>query len=128
MDEKILNLLIYSLDNKLTEAQQEMLEEALQSSEMLQKEKARLLHMRNELASFSVEPDDTFSSEVLLQLENPKSLNIVHLFPKVAAASVLLFMGSLLAIYFSEGNLSMEAIVGIQDLTPEDAYSYLGLE
>ena len=128
MDEKILDLLIYSLDNELTDTQQKMLDEALQNSEALRQEQARLLHMRKELAAFSAAPDATFSSNVLQVLEQPQSFNIVQLFPKVAAASVLLFIGSLLAIYFSEGNLSMEAIVGVQDLTPEDAYSYLGSE
>ena len=82
------------------------------------------------LASFSVQEDPSFTDDLMQRIEQEKTtvpvIATIHkLFPRVAAACVLLVLLSVVAIYFTEGNLSMEAIVGVQDLAPEDAYSYL---
>lgn len=73
--------------------------------------------------------DPKFADRVMYQLQQTKksefSASIIALFPKVAAACVLLLLCSLLGIYFTEGSLSTEAIIGFQDLAPEDAYALI---
>lgn len=130
MDEKMIELLLYSLDNELTKAEQEQLDTALANSAALRAERDALLEMRNALANFSVDEDATFTDDLMqrIQIEKrnvPIQSNIRKLFPRVAAACILLVLLSVVAIYMTEGNLSIEAIVGVQDLSPEDAYSYL---
>jgi anti-sigma factor RsiW len=129
MDEKILSLLIYSLDNELSAEEQQQLDQALASSAELQAEQERLLAIRQALASHTIPADNTFADAVMQQLEEERETGvearILQLFPKVAAACVVLVLIAMLGIYFSEGSLSTEAIVGVQDLAPEDAYSYL---
>lgn len=129
MNEKIIQLLLHSLDHELTEAEQLELGAALEASAELRAEQKALLEMRAALTNFSVEADPAFVDDLMQQLPSEKTVyisgSIRKLFPKVAAACVLVLLLSVLSIYFTEGNLSVEAIVGIQDLSPEDAYSYL---
>ena len=129
MNEKMLDLLIYSLDNDLTEAEQATLDAALEASASLRAEKEQLLQMRAALENFSLEKDTQFTADLMQQLDKQKSNNlgarIRRIYPRVAAACAIIVLLSILGIYLVEGNFSMEAIVGIQDLTPEDAYSYL---
>ena len=128
MDEKILSLLIYSLDNELSADEQRQLDQALTASAELCAEQERLLAIRQALASHTIPADNTFANAVMQQLEEKETgveARILQLFPKVAAACVVLVLIATLGIYFSEGSLSTEAIVGVQDLAPEDAYSYL---
>ena len=130
MNEKNLDLLIYSLDHPLNAAEQATLDAALAGSEALRAEQERLLRMREALSDLSVSEDPAFSADLLQKLESGKRQKIgaaIHrIYPKVAAAAVLLFLITAISIYLTEGNLSVEAIVGTQDLLPEDAYSYLG--
>ena len=125
----MLNLLIRSLDDQLSDAEETQLEAALENSSDLRAEKQQLLELRVQMARLKVEADEAFTEEVMQALQKQKSNSfesvILNLFPKVAAACLVLLLASVLIIYFTEGNLSAEAIIGIQNLTPEDAYSYL---
>lgn len=130
MEKKALNLLLYALDNELTSAEQAHLDEALAASEQLQQEREELLRMRTQLANMRplVERDEQFADRVMEKVYHNKTRSgfwsdLISLSPKVAAACVLFVVSSLLAIYFWEGNLSSEAIIGVQHLTPEDAFT-----
>lgn len=129
MDEKILSLLIFSLDNELSAEEQHQLDQALAEDTELRTEQDRLLMIREALSAHTVSADVAFADEVMQSLETANETGIeariLQLFPQVAAACIVLVLIAMLGIYFSEGNLSTEAIVGVQDLAPEDAYSYL---
>ncbi len=73
------------------------------------------------------EPDAAFGRRVRNRLQQQQSLSgrIVELFPRVVAACLVLFLLSIVATYLSSGTLTSETIIGIQDLTIEDAYVYL---
>lgn len=120
-----LQLLIHSLDNELTPQEAQQLEQALSNSEALRQEKERLLEMRELIGTVKMEPDHTFVNKVMMRIEQAKdpvfSTVIINLFPKVAAACVLLFIVTLAGIYMTEGTLSTDAIIGIQDMTMEEA-------
>lgn len=129
MNEKMLDLLIYSLDNNLTEAEQAKLDAALAASASLRAEKEQLLQMRTALGNFSLEKDSAFTADLMQHLDQQQRIKlgarIRRIYPRVVAACIIIALLSMLGIYLAEGSFSMEAIVGIQDLTPEDAYSYL---
>ena len=122
---KMSDLLIRSLDEELSAAEQEQLNRALAVSEELRLEREQLLRLRAALASLQPEPMPDFADRVKARLDDATSLTvaIVRLFPRVAAACVLVLLFVLLAVYLSEGNLSTEAIIGTQELTVEDAYA-----
>ena len=120
-----LDLLIHSLDNELTPAEAKQLEEALANSPELRQEKERLLEIRAMFGAAKMEQDHTFVNKVMMRINQAKkpSFNnvIVNLFPKVAAACVLLFLVTLIGIYITEGTLSTDAIMGIEEMSVEDA-------
>lgn len=124
-------LLYYSLDHELTAAQQQQLEQALEQSAELRTEQTQLLQMSQWLIQAQAPQNDLFSQKVLIAIEaqsvNTIGATIIQLFPKVAAACAIVASTALLNIYWTEGTLSQEAIFGVQDLAPEDAYSYIDL-
>jgi anti-sigma factor RsiW len=133
MKDKALALLIHSLDNELNSQEQEQLDAYLAASEALGREKELLLEMRSGLATLKVGPDKGFADQIIRQInaseqkaQNPDlQVFIMNLFPKVAAACVIVLVVAVLATFLMEGNLSMEAFIGLQDLSPEDAYTLL---
>lgn len=133
MNDKALALLIHSLDNELSSKEQEQLDAYLDASEVLRREKELLLDMRSGLADLKVGPDKGFADQIVRQInaaeqkaKNPELQAIImNLFPKVAAACVIVLVVAVLATFLMEGSLSVEAFIGLQDLSPEDAYSLL---
>lgn len=120
-----LNLLLHSFDNELTPEQATQLEAALANSPELREEKVRLLEMRALFSAAKMEADHTFVNRVMLRIEEVKSTSfskvIVNLFPKVAAACVVFILATLIGIYVTEGTLSADAIMGIEDISVEEA-------
>jgi hypothetical protein len=133
MNDKALALLIHSLDNELNSGEQKQLDTYLAASEALRREKELLLEMRSGLADLKVVPEKGFADQIVRQInaseqkaKNPDlQVIIMNLFPKVAAACVIVLVVAVLATFLMEGSLSMEAFLGLQDLSPEDAYSLM---
>ncbi len=133
MKDKALALLIRSFDAELNLEEQQQLDQYLTSSEALRKEKKLLLEMRRGLAELKMVPKKNFADQIVRQIntQNQKLYNpglqpiIMNLFPKVAAACVIVIVVAVLTTFFIEGNLSLEAFIGVQDLSPEDAYTLL---
>ncbi len=126
--EALLELLIFSLDNELPAQQKLQLEKALQEQPWLRKEKQVLLQLRAGLARVSAPPSESFTDAVMADLGKSEELRhsiIVRLFPKVAAACAVFLLAFILNVYFSDGSISMDSVIGVADLSPEEAYSLL---
>lgn len=125
MKTNIKDLLLYSLDNELTLTQQENLEKALAESTELQQEKEQLLQMRALVGGLRVRRDLDFPERVMNRLKQKEKRgffsDLVALSPKVAAACIVFMLATTIGIYMREGNLSPDVIIGIEELTPEDA-------
>lgn len=121
----ILDLLLRSMDMELPEAEAEKLEQALQESASLQQEKVRLLAMREQLEAWTAPEDPTFADRVMVnlgkQVEEDLSAVIIRLFPKVAAACVLILAVALGTVYVTEGSLMLDTIIGVNEVVLEDA-------
>ena len=117
-------LLLRSMNEELSAEEATELNEALTTSEALRLEKAKLLQMQTLLELNLAEEDASFVDRVMDKLQTQKQLDvggtILQLFPKVAAACLLVFAVTLISIYLMEGSLSMESIIGLQDLSVED--------
>lgn len=133
MNDKALALLIRSFDAELNSKEQEQLDQYLAASEALRHEKELLLEMRSGLADLKVGQKIGFADQIVRQINAQKEkiynpglqVIIMNMFPKVAAACVIVLVVAVLATFFLEGNLSLEAFIGVQDLSPEDAYTLL---
>lgn len=121
----ILDLLLRSLDTELSQDEAEKLEQALQESEVLRQEKVRLLAMRGQLGAWTAPEDPTFADRVMVKLgkqaEEDLSAVIIRLFPRVAAACVLILAVALGTIYVTEGSLMLDTIIGVNEVVLEDA-------
>lgn len=126
MEITLKDLLIHSLDNELTPTQQAHLEKALVESETLRQEKEQLLQMRSLIAELRVRRDLSFPERVINRLHTKEKRgffsDLVALSPRVAAASVIFIVAMTVGIYLREGSLSSDVIIGIEELTPEDAF------
>ena len=125
MKQEWLDLLIYSMDNPLNPEEQKTLDEALSLSEALKKEQKQLLAMRNLLSQNTPPASPIFVENVIAKLARPQQPKlttiIVDLYPQIAAACVLFIAVALSAIYVSEGSLTYDALVGVNELNFGDA-------
>lgn len=132
MKKEWINLLHRSFEEELSKAETIQLETALKESEALRLEQAELRATRNLFAAFSVEKDDNFVAAVMEAVEEKELVakrqiehHLSKIFPVAIAACVLILMSFVTHIYISEGNFESDSIVGVSDLSPDDAYSYL---
>lgn len=117
------NLLLRSITEPLSEEEQKQLDAALAKSPALQKEQEQLKYARN-LVQDAVPPADPFfSKKVLQRLDKGRKevALVVRLFPRVAAACVLVIFALSLFLYFEAGSLSTDVLVGLEDLSIEEA-------
>lgn len=128
-ENKALDLWIYSLDNELTVEEQNLLDAYLKKGLIDPIQQEEILAMRNDFALLKLDAKQNFATAVLEKIDTETSEDtfaiIVKLMPRVAAACIIVTMLAVLGTYFTEDNLSLEAIIGIQDLNPEDAYSLI---
>lgn len=125
MKKEWLDLLIYSMDHPLTPEEQKILDEALSLSKALKKEQEQLLAMRSLLSQNTPPASPIFVENVIAKLARPQQPKlttiIVDLYPQIAAACVLFIAVALSAIYVSEGSLTYDALVGVNELSFGDA-------
>lgn len=126
---KKLDLLVRSLDQNLQPAEALELQDALEKSINLQQEKTHLLEIRGQLQGWQPPTSSHFAARVMRQIgrqiEEDFGTIIVRLFPRVAAACVLVLGIALGTIYLTEGSLMMETIIGVNDVMPEDALMFV---
>ncbi|GAB5555573.1 MAG: hypothetical protein Sapg2KO_51640 [Saprospiraceae bacterium] len=119
-------LLLKSLDQALSVKEQDQLDQALAESIALQTTKTELIQMRELLAQKTVsETPDDFSQGILRGIQPSKVIQLNSWMPQIAAACLILLCTALISIYTMEGTLSTEALLGVQDLSPEEAYTLL---
>lgn len=126
-----MDLLVRSFDNELTESEERRLEKALEVSAELRAEREALLRMRQVLKAFEPGVPQEFSEQVMQKISTLQRLResfsaaMVELLPRVAAACILVLLIILVSIYWSEGSLTTDALVGISDVSPEEAVTAL---
>jgi len=131
MKKEWIKLLHRSFEEELSKEEARQLTAALQASPELRQEQAELTAMRNLFTSFSVAREEDFVVDVMKEIEEGiiAKRKIGHylskIFPISIAACVLILMSFIAHIYVSEEHFDSESIVGVNDLSPDDAYSYL---
>ena len=123
MEQQIKNLLLRSLTEELSSEEAARLETALSTSEELRTEQQALLQTKAAVRSAIPAADPAFVDRVMLHLEKKRKeiALVVQLFPRVAAACVIVLIALGLFLYFEAGSLSTDALVGLQDLSIDEA-------
>jgi len=127
MDQKYFELLLRSFDEELDAAESQDLARALRQYPALRTEQAQIQEMREQFAALNPGPGLDFADRVLQALPQ-KQVPVIQLKSyaysiSVACLLVLLMAGTL--VYQTGGSLSTEAIVGVQNLGVEEAYTLL---
>lgn len=126
IDAKLQQLMIHALDNDITPEEAQLLEQALKEHPELNAEREELLRMRSLFAELKAVPKLHLEGKVLKAIKAKHFVyQLSSSLPRVAAACLLLIISCLAGIYFSEGSLGLEAILGVSELSPEDAVTYL---
>lgn len=108
---------------ELSKAESARLDAALADSEALRRERAELLRTRELLFQVRPPADPGFAGRVMQKLEEQsgETALIVRLFPRVAAACIAVLLALGLFIYFEAGGFSTDILVGLEDLSIEEA-------
>ena len=124
--ETIEELLLRSFEQKLSAEERGRLDAALAGSEELRREQQQLEKVRHWLGSLQATPKNGFVDGVMKELNtSPVEATLLSILPRAAAACLIVLLLTLIGIYMAEGSLSTDAIIGVNNLAPEDAYSYL---
>ena len=132
MINKFKKLLLKSFDNNLNQGEQETLQKSFEDFPELVKEKEELLSLMNVLQKRTYSFQQGFSDRVMMKIESRSQIAIPNprehfetqlrlLFRWVApvgTAAIILF---LIAVYLTQGSISVNAITGIGNLSFNDA-------
>jgi anti-sigma factor RsiW len=123
MEQAIKNLLLRSMTEELPPEEAAQLEAALSASETLRQEQRALLQTKMALQSALPPADPAFVDRVMIRLDRKRKdiALVVQLFPRVAAACAIVLVALTLFLYFEAGSLSADALVGLEDLSIDDA-------
>lgn len=119
----IKNLLLRSITEELSTEEQQQLNTALAESEDLREERDQLIYTRDLVIQAVPTADPAFSQRVLQRLDKGRKevALVVQLFPRVAAACAAVVLILSIFLYFEAGSLSTDALVGLQDLSIDEA-------
>ncbi|MCO6478187.1 MAG: hypothetical protein J5I94_16265 [Phaeodactylibacter sp.] len=124
--EKIQELLLRSFEEELSGEESSRLEAALEASAELRREKQQVEKLRQMLSALQAGPDESFVDVVMEKVNtSPVEATLLSLLPRAAAACLIIILLTLIGIYLAEGSLTTDAIIGVSNLAPEDAYTYL---
>lgn len=122
----IQSLLYRSLDEALSFDEEKLLEQGLVAFPELMEERDQLQRLRAGLQSYTVSATSSgFSESVLQKVHKSKVIPLKSWAVQITAACVILTLAFVLGLYFKEGSLSTEVLLGVQELSPEEAYTLL---
>ena len=124
IDPRHIDLLYRAQDHPLSPAEERELALALEQSPALRAERGQLLRLRAVLGQMKPPARTDFTAQVMAQVE-ARAVSLRWL-RRVAAACLLLLAGAFLTLYLSEGSLSTDTLIGVQELKPEDATALSG--
>ncbi len=118
--------MLRSFDGTLSAEEQTALTAALARSERLREEQRHLKEIRSLLTGLQAPAAADFADGVVSKLQvRQEETRLVGWVVRLAAACLLLFTLGLLSLYWQEGALNVDVILGLEGLAPDDAYSLL---
>lgn len=123
----IREMMLKSLDNQLTQKEQNDLKIALEDSETLRKEMDEYELIRKSLAGSDFSFGKGFSHNLMQKLEKPR-LDLFGSFKNIAISSAAAIALLLISVYFMDGSVDLDALYGIHGYSVEEEfYSFLNL-
>ncbi len=120
--EDIKQLLLRSYDSPLNEKEKRQLKDGLVQSEALRKEKENMDNVRTKIAAFEADFSAGFTERLMQRIAGERGLAFLSVFRAVALSGVAAIILVLLTVYFMDGTLNLDSLLGINGYAP-----YLGL-
>lgn len=136
-NQQLFNLLMRSLDSDLNDKEWALLEKALSESKELEKERDKLIRIRELIGSVDYQFKHGFADRVmnrLKQLKNGKSIefsfvrDLNRIFTRVAITGIAAILLLLFSIYFTTGSVSLDSLSGTESYSEDNVISYLLFE
>lgn len=124
IDQKHIDLLYRAQDDALLPEEKQELALALKHSPKLRDERDKLQRLRSLLAGVPLDESNDFTNQVLAKIQERAVPQ--RWLQRVAAACLLLIAGAFLTLYLSEGSLSTDTLIGLEELQPEDVMALTG--
>jgi hypothetical protein len=124
--ENIREILLKSFDTSLTPEEERLLADALSQSEELREEKKAFEQVREMMAAADFSFNEGFTDRVIENIQegkqsDPQMVQILNIFKHVAITGAAAIIALLIAIYFIDGSLATDTLMGISDYAPEIA-------
>jgi|GEM_PF-2543141 len=120
---KLRKLLIRSFEEPLGNKDLQLLNAGLKASEELQKEKLELLKLREDLKAVEADFSEGFEQKVMNAIrkeQNPAGyFEFLPVFKTVAFSGIAGILIVLMGIYFADGSLTFDSIMGISRYAPD---------
>ncbi len=117
--ENVKQLLLRSYDAPLNTSDNKKLKTALESSDALRREKNSLDNMRAEIADFDVDFSAGFTQRLMQHIAGEKGFAFLAVFRMVALSGVAAIILVLITVYFIDGSLNLNSLLGINGYAPD---------
>ncbi len=116
--EDIKELLLRSYDEPLNEEESQRLKQELAQSDVLQKDKDDLDNMRTEIAAFEADFSTGFLERLMQRIAGESGFAFLAVFRAVVLSGVAAIILVLLTVYFMDGSLNLDSLLGINGYAP----------
>lgn len=120
---KLRKLLVRSFEGTLGSKDQQLLNAGLETSEELKKEKQEILSLRKKLSHVKADFSGGFEQNVMNIIRKEKNpvttFEILPVFRAVAFSGIAAILIVLIGVYFADGSLNFDTIMGISRYAPD---------
>lgn len=120
---KLRKLLVQSFEEPLGNQDQQLLNAGLEASKELQKDKQEILKLRGNLKAVEADFSQGFEQKVMNALREKKvqagTFEILPIFRTVAFSGIAAILIVLFGVYFADGSLTFDSIMGIGRYAPD---------
>ncbi len=112
-------LLFRSYDALLSKEEERHLQDELTQSELLKEEKKKLDKMRTKIAAFDADFSTGFTERLMQRIAGERGFAFLTVFRTVALSGVAAIILVLLTVYFVDGSLNLDSLLGINGYAPD---------
>jgi hypothetical protein len=117
--EDMKQLLLRSYDAPLNELESQRLKTALEASDTLRLEKEKLDNMRTKIAEFNTDFSAGFTEQLMQRINGESGFAFLAVFRAVALSGVAAIILVLITVYFMDGSLNLDSLLGINSYAPD---------
>ena len=134
INQEMFDLLIRSMNDRLTTEEDKQLQQALKGSSELREEKIKLNKVGKLLSSRNYSFSDGFRNSVMQAVSDEKkgkvismdfSRNFTSMFNRIAIAGVAAILLLVISLYISHGSLNVNTFTGVDPISEDNLISVL---